>query len=198
VAHLGNGASLCAIHNGHSVDTTMGLTELDGLPMGTRCGAIDPGVLLYLMQAKHMDAAQIEELLYRRSGLLGLSGGSSDMRALLASDDPRAARAIDYFVYRTVRELGAMVAALGGLDGLVFTAGIGEHAAPIRAQVCRGAAWLGIELDEAANERHGPRISTAASRVSAWVIPTDEERMIALHTIGALAGRPQLEKARYA
>jgi acetate kinase len=196
VAHLGNGASLCAIHNGRSVDTTMGLTGLDGLPMGTRCGAIDPGVLLYLMQAKQMDAAQIEDLIYRRSGLLGISGLSSDMRALLASDDPQAALAIDYFGYRVVREFGAMVAALSGVDALVFTAGIGEHAAVLRARICRGAAWLGVKLDEAANQRHGPRISTAASDVSAWVIPTDEERMIALHTVAVLAGRPQQEEAR--
>jgi acetate kinase len=196
VAHLGSGASLCAIHNGRSVDTTMGLTGLDGLPMGTRCGAIDPGVLLYLMQAKQMDAAQIEDLIYRRSGLLGISGVSSDMRALLASDDPQAALAIDYFVYRVVRELGAMAAALSGVDALVFTAGIGERAAELRARICRGAAWLGVKLDEAANQRHGPRITTAASHVSAWVIPTDEERMIALHTIAVLAGRPQPEEAR--
>lgn len=196
VAHLGNGASMCAIHNGRSVDSTMGLTGLDGLAMGTRCGQIDPGVLLYLMQAQQMDARQIEDLLYRRSGLLGISGVSSDMRALLASNDPQAALAIEYFVYRIVREMGALAAALGGLDGLVFTGGIGEHAASIRAQVCRGAAWLGIELDDAANERHGPRISTVSSRVSAWVIPTDEEQMIALHTIAALAGHARSEEKR--
>jgi acetate kinase len=148
------------------------------------------------MQAKQMDAAQIEDLIYRRSGLLGISGVSSDMRALLASDNPQAALAIDYFVYRAVRELGAMAAALSGVDALVFTAGIGEHAAELRARICRGAAWLGVKLDEAANQRHGPRISTAASDVSAWVIPTDEERMIALHTVAALADQPQTEEAR--
>lgn len=188
VAHLGNGASMCAIRNGQSVDSTMGFTALDGLPMGTRCGQIDPGVLLYLAQARRMDAGQIEDLLYKRSGLLGISGLSSDMRELLGSDDPRAAEAVGYFVYRIVRETGALASVLGGIDAFIFTAGIGERAAPVRAQVCRQLAWLGIELDEPANLRHGPRISTSGSRVSAWVIPTDEERMIALHTIAALTG----------
>ncbi|HZU90591.1 MAG TPA: acetate/propionate family kinase [Stellaceae bacterium] len=182
VAHLGNGASLCALKAGRSVDTTMGLTALDGLVMGTRCGALDPGVILYLLQQRGMDAAAVEDLLYHRSGLFGVSGISSDMRVLLASPDPRAAEAIDLFVYRIIREVGALAAVLGGLDGLVFTAGIGEHAAPIRARVCAGAAWLGIDLDPAANQAGGPRLTRLRSRVSAWVVPTDEDLMIARHT----------------
>lgn len=188
VAHLGNGASMCALHDRRSVASTMGLTALDGLPMGTRCGAIDPGVLLYLQQQRGMSAEQLEDLLYKRSGLLGLSGISNDMRTLQQSDDPRAAQAIDYFVYRIGRELGSLAAALGGLDGLVFTAGIGENSAAIRAAVCRQAAWLGIELDAVANQQGGPRITTAASRASAWVIPTDEELMIARHVLNLLRG----------
>ncbi|NTU83992.1 MAG: acetate kinase [Chloroflexales bacterium] len=187
VAHLGNGASMCAIRDGRAVDSTMGFTALDGLPMGTRCGAIDPGVLLYLMQEHGMDRAAIEALLYKRSGLLGISGVSNDMRELQASAEPRAALAIDYFVYRIGRELGALAATMGGLDGLIFTAGIGENAAEIRARVCRDAAWLGVELDEAANRERGPRISTAVSRTSAWVIPTDEELQIARHTLALLS-----------
>ncbi len=186
VAHLGNGASMCAISGGRSVDSTMGFTALDGLPMGTRSGQIDPGVLLYLMQEKGMGAKQIEELLYKRSGLLGISGISNDMRNLEASDDPRAAEAIDYFVFRIVREVGALAASMGGIDGLVFTAGIGENARGVRERVCRGLAWLGLELDPTANEQHGPRISAPGSKVAAYVIPTDEERMIALHTLAAL------------
>jgi acetate kinase len=160
----------------------MGFTALEGLPMGTRCGALDPGVLLWLMDEKKMDARAIEDLLYHRSGLLGVSGVSGDMRTLLASDVPAARAAIDLYVYRIGRELGSLAAALGGLDALVFTAGIGEHAAPVRARVCRDAAWLGLELDEAANAKGGPRLSAASSRVAAWVIPTDEELMIARHT----------------
>ncbi|MGH7790606.1 MAG: acetate/propionate family kinase [Candidatus Binatia bacterium] len=182
VAHLGNGASLCALRAGRSIATTMGFTALDGVPMGTRSGAIDPGVLLYLLDQRGMDVRAVEDLLYNRSGLLGVSGVSSDMRTLLASPAPRAAEAVDLFVYRIGREIGSLAAALGGLDGLVFTGGIGEHAAPIRARVCRDAAWLGIELDEAANQQAGPRISSAASRASAWVVPTDENLMIARHT----------------
>ncbi|HMQ30794.1 MAG TPA: acetate kinase [Chloroflexaceae bacterium] len=188
VAHLGNGSSMCAISAGHSVDSTMGFTALDGLPMGTRSGQIDPGVLLYLMQEKGMGAKQIEDLLYKRSGLLGISGVSNDMRNLEASDDPRAAEAIDYYVFRIVRETGALAASMGGIDGLVFTAGIGENAAGIRRRVCEGLAWLGLALDPAANAAHGPRISAPGSRLAAYVIPTDEERMIALHTLAALAG----------
>ena len=184
VAHLGNGASLCALQNGISVATTMGFTPLDGLPMGTRCGAIDPGVLLYLMNQHGLDASALEHLLTYESGLLGVSGISSDMRTLLEreSTDPRAAEAIELFVYRISRELGSLAAALGGLDALVFTGGIGEHAPTIRARVCQSAGWLGVECDVASNNRGGPRISYANSRVSAWIIPTNEELMIAEHT----------------
>jgi acetate kinase len=182
VAHLGNGASLCAMKNGRSVATTMGFTPLDGLMMGTRGGSLDPGVVLYLIDELGMGARAIETLLYRESGLLGVSGVSSDMRTLLASDLPDARLAIDLFVYRFRRELGSMVAAIDGLDALVFTGGIGEHAALIRERVCDDAAWLGVEVDRAANASGGPRISPAGARVSAWVIPTDEERMIAGHT----------------
>ena len=182
VAHLGNGASLCALADGRSIATTMGFTALDGLVMGTRCGSIDPGVLLYLMDREGMDARALERLLYEESGLLGVSGGSSDMRELLARADGAADEALELFVYRIARELGSLAAALGGLDALVFTGGIGENAGPIRARICRDARWLGLELDEEANERGGPCISRAGSRVSAWVIPTDEELMIALHT----------------
>jgi acetate kinase len=189
VAHLGNGASLCAMKAGRSVASTMGFTAVDGLPMGTRCGAIDPGVILYLMDEMKMDARAIEKLIYQQSGLLGVSGVSSDMRALLASRDPRARLAVDLFVYRIGREIGSLAAALGGLDALVFTAGIGERAAAIRERVCSDAAWLGVQLDQAANTGGGPRISAAASRVSAWVVPTNEELMIARHTQQLLRGR---------
>jgi acetate kinase len=189
VAHLGNGASMCALSGGKSVASTMGFTALDGLPMGTRCGALDPGVLLYLLDRHGMDARALERLLYQESGFLGVSGVSSDMRALLASPDPRAAEAIDLFVYRIGRELGSLAAALGGLDALVFTGGIGENAAPVRARVCRDAAWLGLELDEATNEAGGSRISRASSRVAAWVVPTNEELMIAQHTRRLLGER---------
>jgi acetate kinase len=188
-AHLGNGASLCAIARGKSVATTMGFTALDGLVMGTRPGTLDPGVLLYLMAQHRMDAHALETLLYHRSGLLGVSGVSSDMRALLASDDPRAREAVDLFVYRIARELGSLAAALGGLDALVFTAGIGEHAPEIRARVCRDAEWLGVRLDESANRAGGPRISADGAAASAWVIPTDENLMIARHTASVLAAR---------
>ena len=182
VLHLGNGASMCAIHGGRSVAGTMGFTAVDGLPMGTRSGNLDPGVVLYLMDELKMDARAIEKLLYQQSGLLGVSGVSSDMRTLLTSDEPRAKFAVELFVYRIGRELGSLAAALGGLDALVFTAGIGEHAAAIRERVCCAAAWLGVELDLAANAAGGPRLSTAGSRVAAWVIPTNEELMIARHT----------------
>lgn len=187
VYHLGNGSSMCAISGGRSMDSTMGFTALDGLPMGTRSGQIDPGVLLYLMQEKGMGAKQIEELLYKRSGLLGLSGVSNDMRDLEASAEPRAALALDYYIYRTLRETGALAAAMGGVDGLVFTAGIGENSRSIRERVCRGLAWIGLELDAEANAAGGPRISAPGSRVAAYVIPTDEEGMIARHTLAALA-----------
>ena len=182
VLHLGNGASMCALQAGASVASTMGFTALDGLPMGTRCGAIDPGVMLYLMDERRMDARAIEKLLYHQSGLLGVSGISSDMRTLLASSDPRARLAIDLYCYRIRREIGSLAAALGGLDAIVFTAGIGQNSAAIREQVCRDAAWLGVELDPTANAAGGPRISTPGSRASAWSIPTNEELMIARHT----------------
>jgi acetate kinase len=183
VAHLGAGASMCAMRGRRSVATTMGFTALEGLPMGTRTGAIDPGVILYLMSERRMSLDAVTELLYKQSGLLGISGVSSDVRELLASPSPRAARALDVFVYRVGRELGSLAAALGGLDALVFTAGIGEHAASIRARICQDAAWLGLAVDEAANDRGGPCISAPASRASAWVIPTNEELMIARHTL---------------
>jgi len=182
VAHLGNGASMCAIDRGRSVATTMGFTAVDGLPMGTRTGALDPGVILYLLQHERMDPEAIEQVIYQRSGLLGVSGISSDMRALLASNAPSAKEAVDLFVYRIGRELGSLAAALRGLDALVFTAGIGEHAPEIRARACREAHWLGVTLDEQANAKGGPRISSSGSAVSAWVIPTDENLMIARHT----------------
>ena len=189
VLHLGNGASVCGMKACASVGTSMGFTALGGLPMGTRSGDLDPGVLLFLMQELKMDARSIESLLYRESGLLGVSGMSSDMRTLLDSRDPKASFALKVFVDAVGRQLGAMAASLGGLDALVFTAGIGEHAAPVRERVCRDAEWLGVDLDAAANLRHGPRISTAGSRVSAWVIPTDEELMIARHTLALIGCR---------
>lgn len=186
VAHLGSGASMCALRDGKSVDSTLSFTALDGLPMGTRCGAIDPGVLLYLLMEKKMEPKAIERLLYQDSGLKGISGVSNDMRDLLPSEAPGARLAVEYFVYRAAREIGALAAALQGLDALVFTAGIGENAPEIRARICRRAAWMGVTLDEAANGAGGPRITRADSPVSAWVIPTDEERMIAIHTLAAL------------
>jgi acetate kinase len=182
VAHLGNGSSLCALVKGRSVASTMGFTAVDGLPMGTRCGNLDPGVLLYLMDELGMDARAIENLVYKKSGLLGVSGVSSDMRTLLASDDKRARFAVALYTYRIGRELGSLAAAAGGLDALVFTAGIGEHASVVREMVCRDAAWLGVALDPAANQSGGPRISAAASKVAVWSIPTNEELMIARHT----------------
>lgn len=189
VAHLGNGASLCAMRDGRSVASTMGFTAVDGLMMGTRTGALDPGVLLYLMDERGMSARQIEELIYSKSGLLGVSGISSDMRTLRASPAPEAREAIDLFVYRIVREIGSLSAALGGLDGLVFTGGIGENDAATRREVAAQCAWLGIKLESALNDAAGPRIDAASSRVAARVIPTDEERMIALHTLDVLQNR---------
>ncbi len=182
VAHLGSGASMCALNKGRSIDSTMGFTALDGLPMGTRSGQIDPGVLLFLLSEQGLSLDELTQLLYHQSGLRGLSGISNDVRDLVASSASSAKLAIDYFTNRIARELGALAAALGGLDGLVFTAGIGERSAQIRGEVCRLAAWLGIDLDESANEAGGPMISTLDSKVAAWIIPTDEERMIALHT----------------
>lgn len=182
ILHLGNGASMCAVEAGRSVATTMGFTGVEGLPMGTRSGSLDPGVLLYLMDERGMDARAIEKLIYSQSGLLGVSGISGDMRTLLGSDEPRARLAIDLFLYRIRRELGSLAAALGGLDAIVFTGGIGENAPAIRAGVCRDAAWLGVEMDQDANKRGGPLISAPQSRRRAWVIPTNEELMIARHT----------------
>jgi len=188
VAHLGNGASMCALRGGKSIATTMSFTPIDGLPMGTRCGAIDPGVLLYLMK-KGLDLPGLEKLLYYESGLLGVSGISSDVRTLLSSPEAAAEEALDLFLYRCGRELGSLTSALGGIDSLVFTGGIGENAAPIRARICRDAEWLGLELDEKANARGGPLITQVGSRVTAWVIPTNEELMIALHTRKVLCER---------
>jgi acetate kinase len=182
VAHLGSGASLCAMIRRQSVATTMGFTALDGLPMGSRCGNLDPGVVLYLMQEKGMTPQAVSDLLYHSSGLLGVSGVSDDMRTLLASDDPLAARAVALFVYWISRELGSLAASLGGLDAIVFTAGIGEHAPEIRRRACEQASWLGVELDEPANAAGTARITTAGSRISAWVVPTNEDLMIARHT----------------
>lgn len=183
VGHLGSGASMCAILDGKSIATTMGFSGIEGLPMGTRCGAIDPGALLYLLRRKLFDDSSLQHLLYEESGLKGLSGISNDVHELLQSKDPRAKLALDYFVYRIVYFAGAYTALLGGLDAIVFTAGIGENAAPIRAGVCERLRWLGLELDPAANAHNGPRISTPDSRIRAWVIPTNEEIMIARHTV---------------
>jgi len=181
VAHLGNGCSACAMQNRVSMATTMGFTALDGLPMGTRSGELDAGVVLHLIQQKGMSGEQLVDLLYRRSGMLGLSGISSDFRQLLASDNPRARFAVDVFCYRVAGHIASLAAALGGLDGIVFTAGVGENAAPVRGAICRACSWLGLELDEAANREHKERISTPDSRVGAYVIKTDENLMIARH-----------------
>ena len=186
IAHLGNGASLCAIHEGRSFATTMGFTAIEGLMMGTRCGSLDPGVIIYLMDEHGMDARALERLLYKESGLLGVSGISSDMRSLRGSQDPRAREAIDLFVYRIVREIGSLAAALGGLDGLVFTGGIGQRDARSRHEIVNGCAWLGAVLDEEANETGQDRIDAAASAIPIWVIPTDEERVIAQSTVAVL------------
>jgi acetate kinase len=198
VAHLGAGASLCAIAGGRSVDTTMGFTALDGLLMATRCGSLDPGVILYLQEAHGLGAAAVEDLLYRHSGLLGVSEISSDMRELLASGDPRAKDAIDLFVFRVVREIGALAASMGGVDGLVFTAGIGENSPLIRRRVCERLAWLGAQLDDVANQGGGGKISAQGAALSIWAIATDEDLMIARHTRdvalgggGTAAGRRQ-------
>ncbi|WP_035057513.1 acetate/propionate family kinase [Andreprevotia chitinilytica] len=187
VLHLGNGASMCAIHNGKSVAATTGFSAVEGLPMGTRSGSIDPGVVLYLQDEMKLSTQEVERILYKESGLLGVSGIASDMRTLLGSDDPHAQEAVELFCYRIGRELGSLAAALGGLDAIVFTGGIGEHAAPIRERVCQHAAWLGVQFDTVANATHGPRISLTDSAVSAWVIPTDEERTIARHTLELLS-----------
>lgn len=187
VAHLGSGASLCALKDGKSIDNTLGFTALDGLCMGTRPGALDPGVVLYLFQSLGLSPKEVEATLYKKSGLLGISGISNDMRDLLTANEPGARLAVDYFVYRATKEIGALVAVLGGIDGLVFTAGIGENSAEIRRRICESSAWLGLELDAKANSNQGPRISTPQSKVSTWVIPTNEEIMIARQT-GSLLG----------
>jgi acetate kinase len=187
VAHLGSGASLCALKNRKSVDSTLGFTALDGLCMGTRPGSIDPGVVLHLFQTMKLSAAEVETILYKESGLLGISGISNDMRELLGNPAPPARLAVDYFVHQTAKHIGALAAVLGGVDALVFTAGIGERSAEIRQRICEASAWLGLVLDPAANDAHGPRISLLESNVSAWVVPTNEELMIARHT-GALLG----------
>ncbi len=184
VAHLGNGASLCALHNGRSVDSTMGFSALDGLPMGTRCGQLDPGVILYLLREQGLGVEELEELLYHRAGLYGISGRSGDMRDLLQAEasEPRARLAVDYFVFRVAREIAAQCASLGGIDGLVFTAGIGENAPEIRARICERLQWLGVRLDERANTVGESCISTQDSPVPVWMLPTNEELMIATHT----------------
>ena len=182
VAHLGNGASMCAMKHRRSMATTMGFTAVDGLMMGTRSGNLDPGVLLYLMEYEGMDARRLTRLLYQESGLLGVSGISQDMSELLESEKPEAREAVDLFCYRIMRELGSLAATLGGLDTLVFTGGIGKHAASVRAQVCADARWLGVELDATANSADATRISTTASGVNVLVLPTNEEWMIARHT----------------
>jgi acetate kinase len=186
VAHLGSGASMCALHNGRSVDSTFGFTALDGLCMGTRPGALDPGAVLYLFQGLGLTAPEVERVLYKESGLLGLSGVGNDMRDLLASPEPGARLAVDYFVYRAAKEIGALAAVLNGIDGLVFTAGIGENSPEIRKRICAASAWLGVDLDPEANARRGPRISSTRSRVSTWVVRTNEELMIARHTASLL------------
>ncbi len=186
VAHLGAGSSLCALLSGRSMATTMGFTALDGVPMATRSGNLDPGVVLYMIDQLGMTVREVEHMLYCESGLKGVSGLSGDMRELHVSNDPRAQAAIDLYVYRIAREVGSLAAALGGVDALVFTAGIGEHDQRVRAGICAAAAWLGLDIDVEANESNGPRISSETSKVAAWVIPTDEERVIARHTLDIL------------
>ncbi|PWU13619.1 MAG: acetate kinase [Verrucomicrobia bacterium] len=196
VLHLGSGSSMCALAGGQSIATTMGFSALDGLAMGTRCGALDPGVILFLLDQRKMELRSLEKLLYSQSGLLGVSGISSDVRILLESKDPRAKLALDLFVYRIGRELGSLAAALGGLDAMIFTAGVGENAVKIREAVCRNAEWLGVDIDPAANARGGPRITKSRSRVAAWVLPTNEELMIARHTLLVLGLRRRRRPAR--
>lgn len=186
VAHLGSGASMCALRDGHSIESTMGFTALDGLPMGTRPGQLDPGVVLFLISEKGMGADAVSDLLYHEAGLKGLSGISNDMRELLASNDPRAAFAIDHFAHRCSLSAGTLAAALGGVDAFVFTAGVGENSAPIRARIAEGLAWLGADLDPASNDAGAALISTPASRVQLLVVPTDEELMIARHTMALI------------
>jgi acetate kinase len=196
VAHLGSGASLCALRGGQSIDCTFGFTALDGLCMGTRPGAVDPGVILYLFQGLGLSVQDVEALLYKKSGLLGISGVSNDMRDLLESGAASARLAVDYFVYRVAKEVGALTAVLGGLDALVFTAGIGENSAEIRRRICEACSWLGIDLDQDANAAHASRISRATGAVSVWRIPTNEELMIARHTGRLLAsGAARIQRA---
>ena len=190
VAHLGNGASMCALQNGRSMASTMGFTALDGLPMGTRCGQVDPGVLLYLMDQKGMTAAQISDLLYRQSGLLGLSGLSNDMRTLEAANTPEAAQAIEHFVFRCQREVGGLAAVLGGIDALIFCGGIGENSRAVRARICERLGWMGIDIDDGRNAANDPVISTDLARTTVMVIPTNEELVI------ARAARAALGKAK--
>jgi acetate kinase len=183
VAHLGSGCSMCAMIGGRSVEATMGFSALDGLPMGTRPGRLDPGVLLYLLQVKKMTVKQVEHLLYNECGLKGLSGISNDMRQLLESKEPRARMAIDFFSLYCARTVADLACVMGGIDGLVFTGGVGEHATPVRQAICARLAWLGLELDAAANAKDGPRISSNKSRITCYVIPTNEELMIAEHSL---------------
>jgi acetate kinase len=199
VAHLGSGASMCAIQAGKSVECTLGFTALDGLPMGTRPGQLDPGIILYLLDQKRMSAKDVERFLYTECGLKGLSGISNDVRDLLESQDPRAKRALDHFVYRIALSAGMLASAMGGIDGFVFTAGIGENAPQIRQAVVERLAWLGLELDVEANSKGGPRISREGSRVACYVIPTDEELMIARHTLQVLRAQgATLPKEKFA
>jgi len=191
IAHLGQGASLCALHNRQSMATTMTFTPLDGLPMGTRCGAIDPAIVLYLLRQKRLSLIEVSDMLHYQSGLLGLSGISGDMQVLLNSNHPDAAFAIDAYVYRIIRAIGSMTAAIQGLDNLVFSAGIGEHAPLIRAKICQGLGWLGVELDDNANRQNATKISCEHSAVNVWVIPTNEEKMIAIHTNSLTHGKNQ-------
>jgi len=188
IAHLGNGASMCAVENGIGIATTMGFSTLDGLPMGTRSGSLDPGAILHLMREDGLDLLGLEDLLYNRAGLLGISGISSDMRVLLESSEPDARDAIDYYCYRITRELGSLAATLGGIDALVFTGGIGENASPVRADVINRSGWLGLHLDQAANDGAGRRITSPDSAASAWIVPADEESIIARHTLDLLLG----------
>lgn len=190
VAHLGSGASMCAIHGGRSIDSTMGFTALDGLPMGTRCGAIDPGVLIYLIRQKGMGADELEKLLYHKSGLLGVSGVSNDMRVLLESGEPAAEEAVELFCFRVAKETGALAASMGGIDALVFTAGIGERSVPVRERVGQKLGWLGVAIDPATNAANGPKISSPDSRIPVYVVPTNEEGMIARHTLNVLNAVP--------
>ena len=189
VAHLGNGASLCALNNRTSIASTMGFSVLDGLPMGTRCGDLDPGVILHLLKHKRMSIEALEDLLYRQSGMLGLSGVSADFRELLASNERRARFAVEVFCYQAARHIGSLAAALNGIDGIVFTAGVGENAAQVRSSILQRCSWLGLELDESANLRHGPLISKSGGRVAAYVIATDENVMIARHTRALSTGK---------